>query len=88
MTNQSNRVRQLNQAKDVIADLEAELDAKMGRARSQLRTASSSINNDHVYYDHLERAMGRIAGTAIEYGHDNVAAAAAEVVESSGTDDQ
>jgi hypothetical protein len=88
MTDQSNRVRQLNQAKDVIVDLEAELDAEMGQARDRLGTASSWIGNDGRYHDHLQKAMGQVAGEAIRYGYDEIAVAAAEIVESAEADDQ
>lgn len=80
MTNQTNRVQQLNQAKNVISDLEAELDSEMVQPRSRLGSASEWIRNDELYFQYLEEAMGRIAGTAIRTGHDDIATAAAELM--------
>jgi hypothetical protein len=55
-------------------------------ARSELGNAGEYIENESFYSDSLQQAIGRIIGVAIRYGHDEIAAAAAEVVESSDED--
>lgn len=87
MINQSNRVKQLDQAKDVIADLETELDAELFQARSRVADAGDWIQNDEMYHEYLEEAMGRIAGEAIRNGYDDIAATAAELVDNPESDD-
>lgn len=79
----SNRVQQLDQAKSVIADLESELDSELSEPRNFLCQASEWVSNDSMYYDYLEKAMGRTAGIAIKYGHDDIAAVAADLMEDS-----
>lgn len=74
----SNRVQQLDQAKSVIANLEAELDSELSEARDFLCYASERISNDSMYNDYLEEAMGRAAGIAIRTGYDDIAAEAAD----------
>lgn len=88
MITQSNRVKQLDRAKDVVADLEAELEVEMTQARSHLCSASEWIRSDDMYQDYLEDAMGRVAGEAIRTGHDDIAASAAEVVEPLESDNE
>lgn len=83
MTDQYDRIKQLTQAKEVLADLEDELGGEVHRARSDLGSAGEWIENEDMYSDSLQQAIGRIIGVAIRYGHDEIAAAAAEVVESS-----
>ena len=62
MTTQTNRVKLLYRAKDVIVNLEGELKVEMTQARDRLCTASEWIRHDEMYQNHLEKAMGKIAG--------------------------
>jgi hypothetical protein len=86
MTSQYDRIRQLTQANEVLADLEDEIDSEMSQARSNLGNAGDWIENERYYSDFLQQAIGRIIGIAIRYGHDEIATAAAEVVEPADED--
>lgn len=77
----SNRVQQLDQAKNVIADLETELDSELSEARDFLCSAGKWITNDSFYNDYLEEAMGRTVGIAIRTGHDGIATEAADILD-------
>jgi hypothetical protein len=73
-------MRTLEQAKDVLAELEDEVDAELSGARFSLRQAGQTIDIEDTFVSHLQEAMGKVAGSAIEAGLDDIASDATEVM--------
>jgi hypothetical protein len=82
MTTETNvfRVQKLNEAKDIIAELEEEVDSRLLSERESLRTAGRMVSNDERYLHYMEEALGAVAGIAIRYGHDELATNATDLL--------
>lgn len=74
------RVQKINEAKEIVAALEAKMEMQLSDPRWTLREAGDCVGNDRIYYERIEGAMGRTAGLAIEYGYDEIAADASQLV--------
>ena len=74
------RVQKIDEAKEIIADLEAKKEMRLSSPRGRLHDAGSYINNDRIFFKQMEDAMGRTAGLAVEGGYDEVAADASQLV--------
>lgn len=79
-TTKRNRVQKIDEAKEIIASLEAEQEMRLATPRAALHDAGKTIGHDRVFFEHMEKAMGRTAGLAVEGGYDEVAADASELV--------
>ncbi|QKY19656.1 hypothetical protein B4589_004400 [Halolamina sp. CBA1230] len=73
-------MRKLEKAKNVLAELEDEVDAELSGARFSLRQAGQTIDIENTFVSHLQEAMGEVAGFAIEAGLDDIASDATEVI--------
>jgi len=74
------RVQKIDQAKEIIADLEAKKDMRLSSPRGTLQEAGSYIVRDRVYFGKMEDAMGETAGLAVEGGFDDVVADASQLI--------
>lgn len=74
------RVQKINQAKEIIAELESKKDMRLSGPRGALLDAGSYVDDDQIYFEMMEAAMGRTAGLAIEGGYDEVASVASQLV--------
>jgi len=74
------RVQKINQAKEIIAELESKTDIRLSGPRGALHNAGCYVDNDSLYFGRIEDAMGQTAGLAIEGGYDEVASDASQLV--------
>ena len=74
------RVQKIDEAKEIIADLEAEKGMQLSSPRGALHDAGTYIESDRMFFEQMEIAMGRTAGLAVEGGFDEVAADASQLV--------
>lgn len=74
------RVQKIDEAKEIIADLEAEKGMQLSSPRGPLYDAGRYIESDRVFFEQMEIAMGRTVGLAVEGGFDEVAADASQLV--------
>lgn len=90
-TNASVRVQKLDEAKEIIAELEEQKGMELGGPRGALFRAGGAVGSVQAYIGHMEKAMGQTAGLAIEGGYDDVASNAAQLIadlqESQSNDD-
>lgn len=73
-------MRQLEKAKDVLAEFEDEVDVELSGARFSLSQAGQTIDIEDTFVAHLQEAMGTVAGFAIEARLDDIASDATEVM--------
>jgi hypothetical protein len=74
------RVQKIDEAKEIIAELEAKKEMRLSAPRGALHKAGNYIDSDRTYFERMEDAMGRTAGLAVEGGYDEVAADASQLV--------
>ena len=90
-TNASVRVQKLDEAKEIIAELEEQKGMGLGGPRGALFRAGGTMDSGQAYRGHMEKAMGQTAGLAIEGGYDDVASKASQLIaslqESQSSDD-
>ena len=90
-TNASVRVQKLDEAKEIIAELEEQKGMELSGPRGALFRAGRTVESVQPYMRHMEEAMGQTAGLAIEGGYDDVASNAAQLItdlqESQSNDD-
>lgn len=79
-TNASVRVQKLDEAKEIIAELEEQKRMELSGPRGELFHAGETVDSAQVYRGHIEKAMGQTAGLAIEGGYDDVASKAAQLI--------
>jgi len=79
-TNASVRVQKLDEAKDIIVELEEQKGMELGGPRGALFRAGGTVDSGQAYVGHMEKAMGQTAGLAIEGGYDYVASEAAQII--------
>jgi len=79
-TNASVRVQKLDEAKEVIVELEEQKGMELGGSRGALFRAGGTVDSGQAYRGHMEKAMGQTAGLAIEGGYDDVASKAAQLI--------
>lgn len=75
-----NRVRTLDEAKEIVVELEERKGIQLSGPRGSLWSASECIDYDQAYVNYVEVAMGRTAGLAIEAGHDDIATKATQLI--------
>lgn len=78
-TTTTKRVQQIDEAKEVIAELEDRKGMKLSGPRGALLSAAETIDYDQMYDENFGKAMATTAGLAIEAGHDDLAAEAANL---------
>ncbi|WP_340099385.1 hypothetical protein [Salinibaculum salinum] len=74
------RVQKIEKAKEIIAELEAQKGMDLSMPRACLYDASKHIGSDRTYFKHMEDAIGRTAGFAIEGGYDDIASDASQLI--------
>lgn len=73
-------MEKLEEAKELLAQLEDVKDVELGGARGTLMRAGESVSAQQAYMRHMQKAAGRIAGLAIEAGQDEIASEAAALI--------
>jgi hypothetical protein len=79
-TNASVRVQKLDEAKEVIAELEEQKGMELIGPRGALFRAGGTVDSGQAYRGHMEKAIGQTAGLAIEGGYDHIASEAAQII--------
>ncbi|WP_254809737.1 hypothetical protein [Natronosalvus amylolyticus] len=59
MTARTNRVQKINEAKEIIAELEERKGLRLADPRGALLDAGNYIDSDRVYLEKIEKAMAQ-----------------------------